>query len=71
MTNDKKEVIQKHHLLYLEKDGEELVIPIRRKIHYYVTMLNRFNHITYKEKLALIGAILKANEKPKEYEHTT
>lgn len=49
-----KEVIQNHHLVYPSKEHkqEEIVVPVRRKVHFYLTKLSRFKELTKSEILA-------------------
>jgi len=44
-----KTVWQNHHISYTP----EIIIRIRRSVHYYVTSLNRFSGFTANEKKAL------------------
>ena len=53
-----KECIQKHHLRY---GKDEIVLPIRRKVHYVITLLQRYKNFTETEKLAIMYVLI---EKP-------
>ena len=45
----KKTVFQKHHITY----EPEVVVKIRRKVHYVITLLQRYKDFTYNEKRAM------------------
>jgi len=53
MAKAKVEIIQQHHLVYsVDKKQKELVVPVRRKVHYYLTILNRFSRFSDFEIMA-------------------
>ena len=54
-----KKIIQNHHVIYENKEHkqEELVVPIRRSVHYYLTKLKRHKELTTFE-IKAIEAIL-------------
>ena len=49
----KKAVWQKHHILYLEKDGEEKTVMVTRAEHFYLTRVNYFKGLSKGFKSAM------------------
>ena len=47
--NLKKQIYQRHHIQY----DPEVVVKIRRKVHWLITMMNRYKDFTYNEKRAM------------------
>ena len=43
-------IFQNHHIIYGEN---EVIVKIRRKVHYVITLLNRYKDFTYNEKRAI------------------
>lgn len=58
----KKDFIQKHHLVYSSDDHpleRELVVPVRRGVHHYLTRLSMFKQLTKHEIAAIEFFLLK------------
>jgi len=55
----KNKIIQYHHITYENKEHKqkELVVPIRKSVHYYLTRLKRHKELTPIE-IKAIEAIL-------------
>ena len=53
----KPEILQTHHLSY----DPPITVPVRRKVHFYLTRLQWFKGFSMEEKVALIYLAL---EKP-------
>jgi hypothetical protein len=42
----KKDVWQRHHILYLDKDGVEKTVMVTRSEHFYLTRVNFFKELS-------------------------